>query len=59
MKQVNTQEIKDDENTKMMKKLDKTLQELSRNMNNQQQPATPVPQSNVDDLGTLLVTMGG
>ena len=48
-----------EDNKKVMKKLDVTLKELSRNMNNQQQPVAAVPQSNVDDLGTLLVTMGG
>ena len=48
-----------EDNKKMMKNLDSTLKELSGNMNRQQQPIAPVPQSNVDDLGTLLVTMGG
>jgi len=47
-----------EDNKKLMKNLDKTLKELSVNVNRQQQPITPIPQSNVDDLGTLLVTMG-
>jgi len=48
-----------EEDKKAMKKLNKTLDELSVNINRQQQPVTPVPQSNLDDLGTYLVTLGG
>lgn len=47
------------ETQKTMKSLDKTLKEMSRNMNRRPPPQPTVPQSNLDDLSTVIVTMGG